>query len=191
LDDARNAYLWLRRHAPETGRVILVGDSSGAGLALSLLLTLRSQDEPLPAATVLQCPALFLAPHPKREQGAASVRTGDPAQQLAALYLGDHPAEDPIVDPLHGDLHGLPPMLIQAATGDRRLPDATELAAHARDDGVDVHLDLYPVDAHGFHLFWSFLPEAAAAIERAGAFIRQAVSAAAQAGVRAPRSASK
>jgi hypothetical protein len=38
---------------------------------------------------------------------------------------------------------------------------------------VDARLQLFPVDAHAFHLFWSFLPEAADAIEAAGAFIRE------------------
>jgi monoterpene epsilon-lactone hydrolase len=36
-----------------------------------------------------------------------------------------------------------------------------------------VRLELYPVDAHAFQLFWSFLPEAADAIEAAGVFIRK------------------
>jgi hypothetical protein len=28
---------------------------------------------------------------------------------------------------------------------------------------VDAHLELFPVDAHDFQIFWSFLPEAAPA----------------------------
>jgi len=74
---------------------------------------------------------------------------------------------------LHADLGGLPPMLVQAATGDARLVDAKALAAHAQDHGVDARLELYPVQAHAFQLFWSFLPEAADAMEAAGAFIRE------------------
>jgi hypothetical protein len=35
---------------------------------------------------------------------------------------------------------------------------------------VDARLELYPVDAHVFHLFWPFLPEAAEALESAGRF---------------------
>jgi acetyl esterase/lipase len=63
-------------------------------------------------------------------------------------------------------------MLIQAATGDARLADAKALAARAQDCGVDARLELFPVDAHAFQLFWSFLPEAADAMDAAGAFIR-------------------
>jgi epsilon-lactone hydrolase len=35
-----------------------------------------------------------------------------------------------------------------------------------------VQFALYPVAAHDFHLFWSFLPEAADALEQAGALVR-------------------
>jgi acetyl esterase/lipase len=63
-------------------------------------------------------------------------------------------------------------MLIQAGADDPVVDDARRLAAHARDHGVEVRLELYPVAAHLFHLFWSFLPEAANAIGAAGAFIR-------------------
>jgi acetyl esterase/lipase len=41
----------------------------------------------------------------------------------AGLYLADHPVEDPLVNPLSADLAGLPPMLIQAATGDPLLDE--------------------------------------------------------------------
>jgi len=36
-----------------------------------------------------------------------------------------------------------------------------------------VKFELYPVTTHDFHLFWSFLPEAADALEQAGAFVRR------------------
>ena len=67
----------------------------------------------------------------------------------------------PIVDPLSADLAGLPPMLIQAATGEARVADAKALTSHARAHGVDAQLELYPVDTHAFQVLWSFLPEAA------------------------------
>ena len=44
---------------------------------------------------------------------------------------------------------------------------------HARGHGVDVQFELYPVTTHDFHMFWSFLPEAADALDQAGAFVRR------------------
>jgi monoterpene epsilon-lactone hydrolase len=92
---------------------------------------------------------------------------------VARAYLGAHPADDPVVSPLTADLSGLPPLLIQAATGDDRLADANALVDRAREHGVDARLDLYSVDAHVFQLFWSFLPEAAESLQAAGRFARE------------------
>jgi monoterpene epsilon-lactone hydrolase len=47
---------------------------------------------------------------------------------------------------------------------------------------VDARLELYSVEAHVFHIFWSFLPEAADAINQVGRFVREADR---QAGTRA------
>jgi acetyl esterase/lipase len=171
LEDAQHAYLWLREQTPDPDGIVLAGDSSGAGLALSLLLALKRDRLPLPAAAVVFCPWLALSPG----SGSASdapLATDEDVQRCVEAYLSGHPADDPIVDPLGADLTGLPPMLIQAATGDARLADAKALAAQAQDHGVDAHLELFPVQAHAFQLFWSFLPEAADAMDAAGAFIR-------------------
>jgi acetyl esterase/lipase len=171
LEDAQRAYLWLREQAADQDGLVLAGDSSGAGLVLSLLLALKRDRLPLPAAAVVFCPWLALSP----DGGSASdapLATEEDVRRCVEAYLSGHPADDPIVDPLGADLTGLPPMLIQAATGDARLDDAKALAARAQDHGVDARLELFPVEAHAFQLFWSFLPEAADAMDAAGAFIR-------------------
>jgi monoterpene epsilon-lactone hydrolase len=71
-----------------------------------------------------------------------------------------------VVSPLTADLSGLPPLLIQAGTGDPLRPEASRLAEHACEHGVDARLDQYPVDTHVFHTFWTLLPEAADALCR-------------------------
>jgi acetyl esterase/lipase len=77
------------------------------------------------------------------------------------------------VSPLTADLAGLPPLLIQAATGDDACPEAQALAVHAREHGVDARLELFPVATHVFQVFWTFLPEATEALESAGRFARE------------------
>src|SRR5438034_736905 len=56
LDDALRAYRWLLHAGTEPGTITVVGDSSGAGLAMSLLLALQDQDTPVPAGAALLCP---------------------------------------------------------------------------------------------------------------------------------------
>jgi epsilon-lactone hydrolase len=173
VEDAVRAYQWmLDRGSP---RVIVAGDSSGCSLVMSFLVSTKQQRLPRPAGAILFCPWVDLAAagqhRPPRELDEIRRAT-------AGLYLAGHPADDPLVHPLYADLTGLPPLLIQAATGDPLLPEARELTDHARDCGVDARFELFAVDTHDFHIFWSFLPEAAQALQQAGRFARETTLAA-------------
>ncbi|MGZ4223550.1 MAG: alpha/beta hydrolase fold domain-containing protein [Solirubrobacteraceae bacterium] len=179
LDDSRSAYRWLLDQGIAPERVTVAGDSAGGGLVMSLLLlSLKRDGEPAPGGAVLLCPWLDLGlRHAELAPAAAPVEapmaTEAEIVRCAEAYLNGHPFDDPIVDPLAADLGGLPSMLVQAATGDARVADAEALAFRARAQGVGVRLELYPVEAHAFQLFWSFLPEAADAFAAAGEFIRE------------------
>lgn len=176
LEDVLRAYLWMLDGGADPRQVTVAGDSAGAGLAMSLLLSLRQQDLPMPGCAALLCPwidltsAHFAEPGPDEPQ---PVVTAEQCRRFAAVYLSGHPVDDPLVSPLVADLDGLPPMLIQAATGDPVLPETKLLAERARECGVDVKLELYPVPTHDFHVFWTFLPEARDAMHSAGEFVRR------------------
>jgi epsilon-lactone hydrolase len=173
LEDAIRAYRWML--ARGATRVTVAGDSSGCGLVLSLLLSLKQRELPMPGAAILFCPwvDLVMADWDHSPHGLDDFRRAS-----AGLYLAGHPADDPLVNPLAADLTGLPPMLVQAAIGDPLLGEARELTDHARDCGVDARFELFPVDTHDFHIFWSFLPEAAQALAQAGRFARDTTLAA-------------
>jgi acetyl esterase/lipase len=174
IEDALRAYVWMLDSGTRPDRVTLAGDSSGGGLALSLLIRLTQEGLPLPGGAVLLSPGIDLTfeqlDDPPDGQASLSV---EQMRSFAASYLGGHPADDPLVSPLHADLTGLPPLLVQGGTGDLVVVDAHRLAARARDQGVDVHLELYPADTHDFQVFWSFLPEASDALKQAGRFARE------------------
>ena len=173
LDDARSAYLSLLADGTPAEQVAVAGDSSGAGLVLSLLLALRDEGHPPPGRAVLMCPWIDLGGGTREipADGSPLIITPDATAQFAELYLSGHPADDPLVTPLDADLSGLPPLLVQAGTGDNLVNEARLLAERAAAAGVDVSLELYPVATHDFHLFWTFLPEAADALHRAGEFL--------------------
>jgi epsilon-lactone hydrolase len=170
VQDAVRAYLWMLAQGTDAAKVTVAGDSAGAGLVLSLLLTLRQEGLQLPGSVVLLCPWIDID---------AAERDGLPAEldriwrTSCQNYLAGHPAEDPVVSPLKADLTGLPPMLVQAATGDPVLNDATRLVDRAAAHGVAAQFELFAVDTHDFHIFWSFLPEAASAMRQAGRFARE------------------
>jgi len=170
LEDALSAYRWLVEQRG-AANIVLAGDSVGGGLACSLLLTLRAQELPLPAGAVLLCPGVDLSID-SMASNAADPEQAASLRRTADAYLAGHPADDPVVSPLHADLTGFPPLLVQSATGDFVLPESRLLVERAQAHGVDARLELYPADTHVFHVFWSFLPEAADALGQAGGFIR-------------------
>jgi epsilon-lactone hydrolase len=175
VQDAVNAYLWLRDTGGEDATVMVAGDSAAGGLVMSVLLALRDRDLPEPAGAVLMCPWVDLTGRTQRPpQDSPLVFSPDMALRLVRSYLAGHPVDDPLLDPLHTPLNGLPPLLIQAASGDSVLQEAQLLARHATQCGVDARITVYPVPTHDFHVFWSFLPEAADAIDEAARFIRAA-----------------
>lgn len=170
-EDAIRAYLWMLDQGTDAAQVAVAGDSSGAGLVLSLLLTLRQQGHRMPGAAVLLCPWIDFGAA-RRDDLPAEL---DRMQHMCTeQYLAGHPADDPVVCPLNADLTGLPPMLVQAATGDPVRDDATSLVDRAVQAGVDARFELFAVGTHDFHIFWNFLPEAASAMRQAGQFIREA-----------------
>src|SRR6266508_266515 len=60
LEDALRAYLWILDRGTPPGQLALAGDSSGGGLAMSLLLSLKQQELPLPGCVVLLSPGVDL-----------------------------------------------------------------------------------------------------------------------------------
>jgi acetyl esterase/lipase len=176
VDDAARCFRWVREQGVPPGRITVAGDSSGAGLAISLLLTLAEQGDRMPGGAALLCPLVDLTGGHVEDRpppGGTPVVTAALLRQLGALYLAEHPVDDPIVAPLEADLRALPPLLVQAGTGDTVVAEARAVAERAREQGVDVTLQLYPVDTHVFHMFWPFLPEAGQALAQAGAFVRR------------------
>jgi acetyl esterase/lipase len=165
-------YRWLVERRGTDGNVVVAADSSSAGLAIALLLRARDARQPMPAGVLLFSPSADLS--------GRMLAPGDapthPLEQLAPAadaYLAGHPLDDPLVSPLHADFAGFPPLLVQCGADDRARPEAEAIVTRALDHGVDARLELYPTDAHVFHVFWSFLPEAAEALAAAGDFVRE------------------
>ena len=173
LDDACAAYRWVLELGTDPAQLVIAGDSVGAGLGLAALLRLRAERVPMPAGAVLLCPSVDMSAYGRDDAPAdgglqAMIELG---RACVDAYLAGHSSLDPLVSPLHGDLAGLPPLLIQAAGQDPLSDHAVALHESARRQGVESDLRQYPVDAHAFQLFWSFLPEASEAIEEVGAFV--------------------
>ena len=87
-------------------------------------------------------------------------------------YAGDYDRELPYISPLYGDLHGLPPLLIQVGEYETLLDDSTRFAAKAEAAGVDVTLRVGEKMIHCYPLLAPMFPEASQALAEACDFIR-------------------
>jgi epsilon-lactone hydrolase len=153
VDDAVVAYRWLLAAGHDPASVAITGDSAGGGLTLATLVALRDAGD----ADVLLKPA-----------GMA---------QTAALYLAGADPRHPYASPLYADLHGLPPILIQAGDAEVILDDSTRFAARARAAGVEVTLNIWDEMPHVFQAFAGLLPEADEAVAQIGSWLREHVRA--------------
>jgi epsilon-lactone hydrolase len=175
LDDAVKAYHWMLAQGLKPGRIAVMGDSAGGGLALATLLKLRDDKAPMPAAGV------GISPWTDLEGTGASVRTRAAVDPMVAAgnltdsaksYYGKHNPKDPLISQIHADFHGIPPLLIHVGDAEILLDDSTRVAERAKAAGVKVDLEVWPEMVHVWHVFAKILPEGQQAIDKIGAFVR-------------------
>jgi acetyl esterase/lipase len=95
--------------------------------------------------------------------------TPEGLRESGRLYAGTD-VRNPLAAPLHGDLAGFPPLLLQVGTREILLSDSTRFADSAQAAGVEVTLEIEDGLIHVWHMFPE-VPEAQSAIARIGAFI--------------------
>ncbi|CAG6398501.1 alpha/beta hydrolase [Streptomyces cocklensis] len=173
LDDALTAYRALLGGEHGTAPIAVAGESAGANLATALILAARGLgDLPQPACAVLFSPwADLTVPHLPQDAGLDPVINAGALRTRAVDYLAGADPRDGLLSPVHADLTGLPPMLIQAGSEEYLLDDAVRLAARAAADHVPVTLDVTPRVLHVFQAFAALLEEGEDALTRAAAFL--------------------
>ncbi|MDT8912409.1 alpha/beta hydrolase [Amycolatopsis sp. PS_44_ISF1] len=174
-DDALSAYRALLELEGGPGSLAIAGESAGGNLAAVTLVNIRDAGLPLPSAGLLLSPWADLGVTGESVKSKAAVDpalTADALRVRARDYLRTTDPESPAASPIHADLRGLPPLLIQAGTHEILLDDAVRLAARAAADDVSVTLDVTAEVPHVFQAFAAMLDEGAAALDRAAAFLR-------------------
>lgn len=174
VEDATACWRWLLAEGQAPDRAAIAGDSAGGGLALATLLALQQAGEKLPACAVGLSPWTDLeGSGPTAEPGAVDdpMLTPEGVRSGGRQYA-EFDRRHPLAAPLHGDPTGLPPLLLQVGTREILLSDSTRFAEKARGAGVDVTLEVEEGLIHVWQIFPD-VPEARAAVERVGAFIRR------------------
>ena len=175
LEDATAAYRGLLAigHSPKS--IVVVGDSAGGGLALSMMVALRDAGIPLPAAAALFSPWTDLAAtgdSVRTNNRRCAMFNGPDIGPSARYYLDQLPATTPLASPLYANLKGLPPLLIHVGADEILRDDSTRLAERARAAGVPVELKIWPVVPHSWQLAPHKIPEARQSLRESAEFLR-------------------
>lgn len=176
VEDSLAAWRWLLAQGHKPSRMAIAGDSAGGGLTLATLLGIKQAGLPMPAC------ATPISPWVDMEASGASMKTKaaeDPIVQeplllqLVGMFLPGGQTRDPRIAPLHGDLTGLPPLLIHVGSRETLLDDSVRIAERAKKAGVNVKLDVWQGQIHVFQVFCTRLDEGVQALDQLGAFVQQ------------------
>lgn len=177
LDDAVAAYQALVASGVSPSKIVIAGDSAGGGLTLATLVALRDGGIPLPAAGFLISPWADLALEGAsiKDKAAEDPSLEEQGLHVCAGHYAGSDTRNPVASPIHADLSGLPPLLIQVGSAEILFDDAIRVARAAGAAGTRVTLETWPDMIHVWHAFAFLLTDGRAAIEDAGAFIRRAM----------------
>lgn len=180
LDDAVAAYRRILSDGVPGGRIAVVGDSAGGGLALSLVMRLRELRIPLPAAVVAfsAWTDLTMSGSSMVENAGRDPMFGTGSEPLhPEFYAGPLPLDHPLVSPRFGTYEAFPPLLLHVGGFEVILSDTTTVADKADAAGADVVTMVYEGMFHGFQLGFGLVPEAKRAWSATGDFIRSKIGA--------------
>lgn len=175
VEDATATYLFLLEQGISPRHIAIGGDSAGGGLTFATLVNLRDLGHELPAAAFTLSPWVDLEGLGESMQTKAAADPmiqKDGLKRFADFYLAGANPKTPLAAPLHADLSGLPPILIQVGTAETLLDDAVRIEARLREVGGAVELEQFEDLIHVFQAFAPIVPESAEAIGKIGAFVK-------------------
>ena len=151
LDDCLAAYKEVLKHY-DAGNLVLGGSSAGGNLAAALLLCARDGQLPLPAALLLQTPALDLTllGDSYQTNRLLDVNLYGGGSDGPVVYTAGADATHPYVSPLFGDFSGgWPPTMLTTGTRDLLLSDTVRMHRALRRAGVRAELHVAEASPHG------------------------------------------
>jgi epsilon-lactone hydrolase len=175
VEDAVAGYRYLLDRGIAAGRIAIAGDSAGGGLVVAAMVAIRDAGLPQPGCGWCISPWVDMEAKGETMTSRAVV---DPTVQrdgildMARLYLGGADPRSPLASPIHADLGGLAPLLIQVGACETLLDDALALAKVAGAADVRVDLQIWPEMIHVWHLFHPELSAGRRAIREGAVFVR-------------------
>lgn len=164
VDDAVTVYKeLLKTHTP--GHIVIYGTSAGATLTAEVAVKLKQLGLPMPAALgIFSTVSDFADMGDSYAMYTLSGLAGHlepPNGPHDPTYVGAADPKDPVLSPIHADLHGMPPALFVTSERDALLSSTANLQRAYLRAGVDARLVVFDALPHAF---W-YHPEMPEAIE--------------------------
>ncbi|MCR5724323.1 MAG: alpha/beta hydrolase [Treponema sp.] len=157
--------------------LIIMADTSGASIALAVMMSMKERVKKSVSRLVLFSPWLSISPDSKlltAKKAGDEVFTADSIKLAADYYTYLENRANPLVSPLKADrrlLQGLPPVYIQMGEKEMFLDDVEQFQVNMQEAGCECTLDIWPSMMPMFQLADEYLHESHLAVEKIGLMI--------------------
>lgn len=157
VDDALAVYKAVIAQT-DPKNIAIEGVSAGANILLSLMLRIKEEGLPMPAAISPNTPGADLtwngdSFHTNEWVDNVIPTTSGYLESVAQLYAGGRDLADPLISPLYGDFDGFPPAVLVSGTRDILLSSTIKVHRKLRQAGVDARLHVYEGQSHSQYSF--------------------------------------
>ena len=178
IQDGVDGFRWLLSQGYRPEDITIAGDSAGGYLAFSVARAVVDTGLGSPAGVVALSPLLDFDPTRKSEHRNAHRCQTFPMRAVARLTEVAHHVDTrrgvagQRTCPVDMPLADMPPALIQVGSREVMMADAELMANRLTSVGVPCQLQVWDRQVHVFQAAASWVPEARAAIEEIGSFVR-------------------
>jgi len=158
----------------DASHMAVFGTSAGGALTLSMVLRVKQERLPLPAAIAPGTPMSDLTGTGDTFQTnfmIDNVLVGEGrCDAMARLYANGHDLKDPMLSPVYGDMHGFPPTILSSGTRDLLLSNTVRVHRKLRQAGFEAELHVYEGQSHAQYMRDANAPETKEAFEEIARF---------------------
>ncbi|CAF0969555.1 unnamed protein product [Adineta steineri] len=178
VDDAVVIYRALLRQNISSSQLIVMGDSSGGGLALLAVQALIAHQLPVPRGVIVLSPVTDLSMSSEsyiRNQHTDISPQFDKNWYIALLLGSNHAQlspDDSRFSPLFGSFKGFPPMYINVGTAEKMEDDSRRVWKKAKEANVDVTFEEGLHMTHIYPVFFLYYSEARNTIDNINKWIQ-------------------
>ena len=150
-------------------KIVVGGESAGAGLTLSLVQALKLEGLPMPAAIWCSSPVDNI----RFDQDEIFVQDmfTQTCEDMIEAYAGGADLHDPRLSPIYGDYSDFPPAFIQAGSRESLAAGALRIVDKLVRAGSEVHFTFGKDMPHTFAMDYALYPEAENAMNEILTFI--------------------